>query len=163
MYIEMLNESTSLDWKIWSFGLVWTTWLKYRTDTGSAPGTAQCIPPALPAPGLNRLPFLRNCYLAVQPVSYNYRASAGCVPSTVAPAISNTASLPGDKINVVVVDHFYCCCWGAGIVQWLERRTRDWKVPGSSTCMSGGRRFFSRSAFCTDSYFGIHFTHVLPQ
>ena len=39
-----------------------------------------------------------------------YQASAGCVPSTVAPVISNTVSLPGDKISVVVVDHFYCCC-----------------------------------------------------
>ena len=29
-----------------------------------------------------------------------------------------------------------------GIAEWLERRTRDWKIPG--TCRSGGRIFFSR-------------------
>ena len=33
---------------------------------------------------------------------------------------------------------------GAGIAQWLERRTRDWKVAGSNPCRSGGRIFFSR-------------------
>ena len=33
---------------------------------------------------------------------------------------------------------------GAGIVQWLERRTRNWKVAGSNPCRSGGRIFFSR-------------------
>ena len=36
---------------------------------------------------------------------------------------------------------------GAGIAQWLERRTRDRKVAGSSTCTSGGRIFFSRINF----------------
>ena len=35
----------------------------------------------------------------------------------------------------------------AGIAQWLERRTRDWKVPGSNPCRSGGRIFFSRVDF----------------
>ena len=32
---------------------------------------------------------------------------------------------------------------GAGIAQWLELRTRDWKVAGSNPCRSGGRIFFS--------------------
>ena len=32
----------------------------------------------------------------------------------------------------------------AGIAQWLERRTRDWKVAGSNPCWNGGRIFFSR-------------------
>ena len=36
---------------------------------------------------------------------------------------------------------------GAGIAQWLERRTRDRKVPGSSPGRSGGRIFFSRVNF----------------
>ena len=31
---------------------------------------------------------------------------------------------------------------GAGIAQWLERRTRDRKVPGLSPGRSGGRIFF---------------------
>ena len=35
----------------------------------------------------------------------------------------------------------------AGIAQWLERRTRDWKVAGSNPCWSGGRIFFSRVKF----------------
>ena len=43
-------------------------------------------------------------------------------------------------------------CWacrvrGAGIAQWLERRTRDWKVAGSNPCWNGGRIFFSRVDF----------------
>ena len=36
---------------------------------------------------------------------------------------------------------------GAGIAQWLERRTRDRKVAGSNPCWSGGRIFFSRVDF----------------
>ena len=39
------------------------------------------------------------------------------------------------------------CHWGAGIAQWLERRTRDRKVPGSSPRRSGGRMFFSMVDF----------------
>ena len=54
-------------------------------------------------------------------------------------------------------------CYGAGIAQWLERRTRDRKVPGSSPCRSGGRISSPGSPFCADSYFGIHSTPVLPQ
>ncbi len=33
---------------------------------------------------------------------------------------------------------------GTGIAQWLEHRTRDWKVAGSNPCWSGRRIFFSR-------------------
>ena len=36
---------------------------------------------------------------------------------------------------------------GAGIAQWLEHRTRDWKVSGSNPCWNGGRIFFSRVDF----------------
>ena len=36
---------------------------------------------------------------------------------------------------------------GAGIAQWLEHRTRDWKVEGSNPCWNGGRIFFSRVDF----------------
>ena len=48
---------------------------------------------------------------------------------------------------------FWVTCWQlmhvdlvlrAGIAQWLERQTRDWKVAGSNPCRSGGRIFFSR-------------------
>ena len=38
-------------------------------------------------------------------------------------------------------------CRGAGIAQWLEHRTRDWKVAGSNPCWNGGRIFFSRVDF----------------
>ena len=38
-------------------------------------------------------------------------------------------------------------CYGAGIAQWLERRTRDWKVADSNPCRSGGRIFFSKVDF----------------
>ena len=43
----------------------------------------------------------------------------------------------------VAMRHIYI----AGIAQWLERRTRDWKVAGSNPCWSGGRIFFSRVNF----------------
>ena len=36
---------------------------------------------------------------------------------------------------------------GAGIAQWLEHRTHDWKVAGSNPCWNGGRIFFSRVDF----------------
>ena len=36
---------------------------------------------------------------------------------------------------------------GAGIAQWLKRRTRDWKVAGSNPCWNGGRIFFSKVDF----------------
>ena len=36
---------------------------------------------------------------------------------------------------------------GAGIAQWLERRTRDRKVAHSNPCWSGGGIFFSRVNF----------------
>ena len=39
------------------------------------------------------------------------------------------------------------CVLGAGIAQWLERRTRDQKVPGSSPGKSGRRSFTSRVNF----------------
>ena len=35
----------------------------------------------------------------------------------------------------------------SGIAQWLERRTRDWKVAGSNPCWNGGRVFLSRVNF----------------
>ena len=51
----------------------------------------------------------------------------------------------------------YCVGWrklavllltlGAGITQWLERRTRDQTVAGSNPRRSGGRIFFSRVEF----------------
>ena len=37
--------------------------------------------------------------------------------------------------------------FGAGIAQWLERQTCDWKVAGSNPCWNGGRIFFSRVNF----------------
>ena len=43
---------------------------------------------------------------------------------------------------------FFCVHFlGAGIAQWLECRTRDWKVVGSNPCWNGGRIFFSRVDF----------------
>ena len=48
---------------------------------------------------------------------------------------------------IKVVISFPVNPWGAGIAQWLERRTRDWKVAGSNPCWNGGRIFFSRVDF----------------
>ena len=36
---------------------------------------------------------------------------------------------------------------GAGIAQWLEHRTCDWKVAGSNPCWNSGRILFSRVDF----------------
>ena len=54
---------------------------------------------------------------------------------------------------------------GADLALWLERRTRDRTVAGSSPGRSGGSFFFStpRSVFYADSYFGTYFTPMLPQ
>ena len=49
-----------------------------------------------------------------------------------------------DNLNC---DHRPFSVKGAGIAQWLERRTRDWKVAGSNPCWNGGRIFFSRVDF----------------
>ena len=37
--------------------------------------------------------------------------------------------------------------WGAGIVQWLQCRTHDWKVVGLNPCWSSERTFFPRVSF----------------
>ena len=53
--------------------------------------------------------------------------------------------LPGSNIKHLAIT------WGAGIAQWLERRTRDWKVAGSSPCRSGEIKNSPGSTFCADS------------
>ena len=47
----------------------------------------------------------------------------------------------------------------AGIAHWLERQTRDRKVPGSSSGRSGGRIFFSRINFLCWLLFQYAFHH----
>ena len=37
--------------------------------------------------------------------------------------------------------------WGAGIAQWLEHWTSDWRVAGLNPCRSGERILFSRANF----------------
>ena len=65
-------------------------------------------------------------------------------------------------VSVRVISALSFTSRGAGGAQWLERGTRDPKVPGSSPSTSGGRILFS-TVFCADSYFGIRSTPVLPQ
>ena len=50
-------------------------------------------------------------------------------------------------IRVFMAELFDVANKGAGIAQWLEHRTRDWKVAGSNPCRNGGRIFFSRVDF----------------
>ena len=53
---------------------------------------------------------------------------------------------------------------GAGMVaQWLECRSPDRKVSGSSPGRSGERISSPGSTFCADSYFGVRSSPVLPQ
>ena len=49
--------------------------------------------------------------------------------------------------RLIVPILWYTFLGGAGIAQWLERRTRDWKVAGSNPCWNGGRILFSRVDF----------------
>ena len=51
------------------------------------------------------------------------------------------------EVVVVVEGGGVIIMLGAGIAQWLERRTRDRKVAGSNPCWSGGRIFFTRVNF----------------
>ena len=51
----------------------------------------------------------------------------------------------------------------AVIAQWLERRTRDRKVPGSSPGRSGGRSFFSRANFLCWLLFRYPFHPRVPE
>ena len=44
-------------------------------------------------------------------------------------------------IIINVKQHKSCKQQGAGIAQWLEHRTRDWKVAGSNPFWNGGRIF----------------------
>ena len=51
--------------------------------------------------------------------------------------------------------------WQAGIAQWLERQTRDWKVTGLNPCWSGGIIFFSRVGFlCWLLFWYLFHPHV---
>ena len=49
---------------------------------------------------------------------------------------------------------------GAGMAQWLERWTRDWKVASSNPCRTAGEFSSPGSSFCADSDFGIRSTPV---
>ena len=70
-----------------------------------------------------------------------------CIPVT---------RMPGESYRRRV-GVFLLCSRGTGIAQWLERLTRDWKVPGSNPCRSGGRMFFSRVDFLC---WLLHLTYV---
>ena len=62
------------------------------------------------------------------------------------------------------LDSFKSNLRGAGIAQWLERRTRDRKVAGSSPGRSDGRILSPGSAFY--AFISIRYPlkpHVLPQ
>ena len=50
---------------------------------------------------------------------------------------------------------------GAGIAQWFEHRTHDWKVAGSNPCRSGGRILFSWVNFLCLLLFQYPFHHCV--
>ena len=59
-------------------------------------------------------------------------------------------TVPHSRLALFMSLNCHISCWlvlGAGIAQWLEHRTRDWKVAGSNPCWNGGRIFFSRVDF----------------
>ena len=60
------------------------------------------------------------------------------------------------------------CFWtdplhSSRIAQWLQHRTRDWKVAGSNPCWSSRRIFFSRVDFLCWLLFRYPFHPVSPQ
>ena len=66
------------------------------------------------------------------------------------PFTAQPVKFPGWKMQGRAYKQYIFCSYntrGAGIAQWLERRTRDWKVAGSNPCWNGGRIFFSRVDF----------------
>ena len=70
--------------------------------------------------------------------------------SRISPILDSPGGRRGRKQHWTWTSLITCCILqhrGAGIAQWLERRTRDRKVPGSSPGRSGGRIFFSRVNF----------------
>ena len=65
--------------------------------------------------------------------------------STLQDTVTSRACLAA--VVLTVTAHYKKCLWGAGIAQWLERRTRDRKVAGSNPLWSSGRKNFSRVNF----------------
>ena len=61
--------------------------------------------------------------------------------------VSSSPVCVRSRTRLIYTHVFSVITWGAGIAQWLERRTRDWKVAGSNPCWNGGRIFFSRVDF----------------
>ena len=60
---------------------------------------------------------------------------------------TRTGSDAGSRIRHIYDPPRFWLHEGTGIAQWLERRTRDWKVAGSNPCWNGGRIFFYRVDF----------------
>ena len=58
-------------------------------------------------------------------------------------SVCNDCILKSTTAWLLKLSVLYIHSLGTGIAQWLERRTCDWKVPGSNPCRSGGRIFFS--------------------
>ena len=83
------------------------------------------------------------------------RVSKWCVISATEYCVlsGNVVSSESVRERCVLSGSIKECCvlsgriWGAGIAQWLERRTRDCKVAGSNPCWNGGRIFFFRVDF----------------
>ena len=83
-------------------------------------------------------------------------AAAAAAAATMMMTTTKTATTTILQATGSEDQHLYKCAsflhalhfqWGAGVAQWIERRTRDQKVPGSSPGRSGGRIFFSRVNF----------------
>ena len=80
----------------------------------------------------------------------SYRGQLGSFAPLVELMYLGFTRMPGERYrgrlrsSVTLMEFVYP---GAGIAQWLERRTRDRKVSGSNPCWSGRRIFFSRVDF----------------
>ena len=93
----------------------------------------------------------RPCFVPVTQAPQHFRTSAkqatcgGCFSCQFICSVISLHSDVSRAVHPQDKDH-YGTQW-AGIAQWLERRTRDWKVAGSNPFWNGGRIFFSRVDF----------------
>ena len=67
-----------------------------------------------------------------------------CTPEETAGVVKPWKDIGSNKSLGCVFSEKPADWTNAEIAQWLERRTRDWKVAGSNPCRSGARILFSR-------------------
>ena len=98
----------------------------------------------------NRNCLMQNC-ISTMEHTWSYCAHTLTVPTIHirknCPATHIPHQLTIRMLAHCPTEHIHHHTEGAGIAQWLEHRTCDWKVAGSNPCWNGGWIFFSRVDF----------------